>query len=208
MALTSIKITCSESREQDYWLSDEKGLRLLVKSNGKRYWRMKYRFAGKQKTLALGVYPEVSLKDARLARDRARLQIAEGTDPGEVRKTERREALRKGGDAFSDLAREWWENQSGKWSKGHTFRIWRRLEINAAPELDKIAIDRIQPKDIIYMLRKVEDRGALDIAARTLQDVRRVFRYGVQIGRLKHNPAGDLEGVLKARLNRPGFTGE
>jgi len=194
-----MKISRCESEEQDYWLSDEKGLRLLVKTSGKKYWRMKYRFAGKQKTLALGVYPDVSLKDARIARDRARLQIADGTDPSEIRKQERQEASRQGGDAFSDLAREWWENQKGTWSEGHAFRVWRRFEINANPELDKVAIDRIQPKDIIAMLRKVEDRDAIDIAARTLQDVRRVFRYGVQTGRLKHNPANDLEGVLKAR---------
>jgi len=193
-----MEIKNSSPREQDYWLSDEKGLRLLVKANGARYWRLKYRFAQKQKTLALGVYPDVSLKEARLARDKARLQVAEGVDPGQKRQKEK-QALQHDGEAFSVLAKEWFEHQRGTWADGHATRLWNRLESNSFAEFDKIRLDDITPKDVVRIIRKIEARDALDVAARTLQDVRRVFRYGVQTGRLTHNPAGDMAGVLKAR---------
>ena len=85
MVLKSLAIKQLQSKDKDYWVSDEKGLRLLVKASGAKYWRLKYRFAGKQKSLVLGVYPDVSLKDARLARDRIKLQIAEGVDPAQAR---------------------------------------------------------------------------------------------------------------------------
>jgi len=158
---------------------------------------MKYRFAQKQKTLALGVYPDVSLKEARLARDKARVQVAEGIDPGHERQKEK-QALQHDGEAFSALAREWFEHQRGTWADGHATRLWNRLESNSFAEFDKIRLDDITPKDVVRIIRKIEARDALDVAARTLQDVRRVFRYGVQTGRLTH-PAGDMAGVLKAR---------
>ena len=199
MPLTSLQITRSQPRSKDYWLSDEKGLRLLVKANGSRYWRMKYRFLGKQKTLALGVYPEVGLKDARLERDKARLQLAAGIDPNDEKKRHAREIALDGGEAFSVLAKEWWEHQKGTWDKGHAQRLWNRLEVNSFVELDKRPLDKIRPQDILQTIRKIEERDALDVAARTLQDIRRIFRYAVQTGRLIHNPASDLTGVVKAR---------
>ena len=199
MPLTTMQIQRFSPRKKDHWLSDEKGLRLLIKPNGSRYWRMKYRFQGKQKTLALGVFPEVGLKDARLARDKARLKLAEGIDPNEEKQRLIREQALDGGEAFSAIAKEWWEHQKGTWVKGHANRVWSRLEKNSFAELDKRPFDNIRPQDILYTLRKIEERDALDVAARTLQDIRRVFRYAVQTGRLAHNPASELSGVLKAR---------
>ena len=187
-------------RIKDHWLSDEKGLRLLIKANGSRYWRMKYRFQGKQKTLALGVYPDVGLKDARLERDKARLQLAEGIDPNDEKKRHAREMTLDGGEAFSVIAKEWWEHQKGTWVEGHANRVWSRLKMNSFAELDKRPVDKIRPQDILYTLRKIEERNALDVAARTLQDIRRVFRYAVQTGRLAHNPASGLFETKDAEL--------
>ncbi len=160
---------------------------------------MKYRFHGKQKTLALGIFPEVGLKDARISRDKARLLISDGIDPNEEKQRIKREEALDGGVAFSHVARQWWEHKKGTWDQHHAGRVWRRLEINACPELDKRPFDKIRPQDILYAVQKVEERDALDVAARTLQDIRRVFRYAVQMGKLTYNPSSDLTGVVKTR---------
>ena len=145
--------------------------------------------------LVFGRFPEGGLKDARLARDKARLQLAEGIDPNQEKQRLKREEVLDGGEAFSDLAKEWWEHQKGTWVEGHATRVWSLLETNSFSELDKRPIDKIRPQDILLTIRKIEEQDALDVAARTLQDVRRIFRYEVQTGRLTHNPAGDLTGV-------------
>lgn len=199
MALNTLQIKNAEIRQKDCWLSDEKGLRLLVKASGAKYWRMKYRFNRKQKTLALGVYPDVGLKEARLARDRARLKIAEGIDPNLEKKEAKRQKLLSDGLLFSIVAEEWWNNQKGTWTEDHAKRVWIRLRDNSFKELDIKPIDQIQPQDVLFVIREIETRGALDVAARVLQDVQRVFRYAVQTGKLTFNPANDLTGVLKAR---------
>ena len=113
MPLTTLQIKKIQPRSADYWVSDEKGLRLLIKPSGAKYWRMKYRFHGKQKTLSLGVFPEVGLKEARIARDKARIQISEGIDPSEDKKRLKRQEMLEGNEAFSTLAKEWFEQQKG-----------------------------------------------------------------------------------------------
>ncbi len=199
MPLTTMQIKNFSPSATDQWLSDEKGLRLLIKPNGSCYWRMKYRFHGKQKTLAIGIYPETSLKDARIARDKARLLLAENIDPNEDKQRIKREQALDGGEAFSNIAKEWWEHQKGTWDETHASRVWRRLEKNANSELDRRPFDKIRPQDILQVVKNIEERDALDVAARTLQDIRRVFRYSVQMGKLTYNPASDLTGVVKTR---------
>lgn len=195
MPLTYLEIKRLESKSKDYWVTDEKGLRLLIKKNGSKYWRMKYRFNGKQKTLALGVYPDVSLKEARIERDKAKIQLSKGLDPNEER-----QALKdKSKELFSALAQEWWEQKKGLWTEKHANRLWTRLRDNSFNELDKISIEKILPKDILKIVHQIESRDALDVATRVLQDIRRIFRYGVQIGKLTDNPAGDLIGIVRAR---------
>jgi len=170
MPLTTLHIKHAEIRSKDYWLSDEKGLRLLVKASGAKYWRLKYRFTGKQKTLALGVYPDVSLKAARLARDRARLKLAEGIDPGEA-KQHAKHRLNPNDLLFAVVAEDWWHNQKGTWTTDHANRVWVRLRDNSFRWLNKKPMDQIQPRDILQVVRRVEERGALDVASRVLQDV-------------------------------------
>ncbi len=126
----------------------------------------------------------------------------EGIDPNEEKQRLKREEALEGGEAFSTLAHEWFEHQKGTWDAGHAQRLWNRLEVNSFAELDKRPLHKIRPQDILETVRKIEERDALDVAARTLQDIRRVFRYAVQTGRLTYNPASDLTGVVKARQSK------
>lgn len=197
--LTDVAVKQAQPQERPYKLADGGGLHLLVKTNGTRCWRYSYRFAGKQKTLALGVYPEVSLKEARNRHSDARKQVANNADPGLVKKQEKRQQILEEGSLFSSLAREWWEHQKGTWTENHAGRVWGRLKDDVLPTLGHRSVQEIQPQDIIPVVRKIEQRGAMDVAARVLQDIRRICRYAVQTGRLTYSPASDLTGVLKGR---------
>lgn len=199
MALTDIQVKKATALDKDLWLSDEKGLRLLVKTNGAKYWRLKYRFHGKQKTLAIGVYPETSLKAARSAVIDAKRLVAEEVDPAEKKKREKHQARVDVAHSFELLANEWWQHQKGVWKDDHADRVWIRLRDNAFPMMGRLPVNDIRPQDVIAIVRKIEEREALDVAQRVLQDIRRVCRYAVQTGRLLHNPANDLGGILRAR---------
>lgn len=198
MSLTDVAIKQAKPAEREYWLTDAKGLRLLVKPNGSKYWRLKYRFDRKQKTLALGVYPEVSLKAVRVQVNIARAQLAEGKDPGLLRKQEKvtRDSVTP---SFDSLAEKWWEHQKGTWTPEHADRIFKRLQNDVSPILGCIPIVEIKPADVIGVIKKIEARGSLDVAQRALQDIRRVCRYAVQHGYIEHNPASELSDVLKPR---------
>lgn len=199
MALTDLKIRRTAPQLRDLWLSDEKGLRLLVKANGSKYWRLNYRYAGKQKTLACGVYPDVSLRGARERRNEARKLVSQGIDPSQVKKDLKRQNTLDDNSLFSVLAKSWWEHQKGTWTDDHANRVWTRLEANSFEFMDRKPMDKIRPQDVLEVVRDIEKRDALDVASRVLQDIRRVFRFGVQEGRVILNPASELSGVVKAR---------
>lgn len=199
MALTDTQIRQSKPQQTDSWLTDEKGLRLLVKPNAAKYWRLKYRYMGKQKTLALGVYPVVSLKEAREGVAEAKRLLAKGVDPGQQKQTEKQQLRLNSENSFAALAKEWWEHQKGTWKEDHANRVWGRLRDDVLPTLGNQPIGEIQPQQIISVVRKIEQRDALDVAARVLQDIRRICRYAVQTSRMNQNPASDLAGVLKRR---------
>lgn len=199
MPLTDASIRQAKPLDTDYWLSDKRGLRLLVKPNGAKYWRLKYRHDGKQKTLALGVYPDVGLAAARAGVENAKALLRDGIDPGLTRKKKRKQGLVDDPTLFCFIAREWWEHQKGTWTPDHAHRIWSRLESDALPHIGQIPITAITSQQIIALVRCVEARGALDVARRLLQDVRRVCVYAAPIYKLASNPASDLVGTLKAR---------
>ncbi|MBL0647338.1 MULTISPECIES: tyrosine-type recombinase/integrase [Aeromonas] len=178
-------------------LSDEKGLFLLVNQSGK-YWRLKYRHGGKEKTLALGVYPEVSLKEARAKRDEARRLIAEGVDPGLVKKQSKIANKLASENNFEALAREWHHSQLALWSPGHATRVIESLEVDAFPDLGIVPVTELTAPMILEALRKVEKRGATETAGRILQRISAIMRYAIQTGRASYNPAQDLKGALKA----------
>lgn len=196
MALTDT--ACKNAKPKDNKptkYADEKGMYLLVNQAGK-YWRMDYRFADKRQTLALGVYPEVSLKEAREKRDEARRLLAEGINPNEHRKIVKATKTLQVENSFEAVAREWFAKYKPTWSDGHAERIIRRLERDIFPWLGKRPIGDIEAPELLAVLRRIESRNAIETAHRAMQNAGQVFRYAIATGRAKHNPAADLVGAL------------
>ena len=195
MPLTNTAIRNAKLREKQYKLYDEKGLYLLIKPVGK-YFRLDYRFLGKRKTLAIGVYPDVTLKKAREKRDDARRLLQNGIDPAQHRK-ETKAIQKQGADnCFEALAREWYTKNKHVWTKGHARTIIRRLELNIFPWLGSKPIASITAPELLAVLRRIEERGALESAHRVLQICGQVFRYAIATGRAERNPSADLRGAL------------
>jgi integrase len=195
MSLTDPAIRNAKPGEKPIKLADEKGLYLLIVPAGGKWWRLDYRFAGKRKTLSMGTYPEVSLKEARDKRDDARKQLAQGIDPGETRKA-MKAAQSAEADTFEVVAREWHTKFSPTWTPEHGERIIRRFERDVFPWMGKRPIREITAPELLAALRRIESRGALDTAHRAHQNCGQVFRYAVATGRADRDPSGDLRGAL------------
>ena len=196
--LTDTAVKAAKPRERPYKLADAAGLYLYVTPTGGRLWRLKYRVEGREKTLALGKYPDVGLKEARARRDEARRLKAAGVDPGAARKAEKKSAAAATDGAFEKVAREWHSKASSRWDPDHAAWVWRSLEHDVLPALGHRPIAEITAPEILAVLRPVEARGALELAGRLRQRVGAVFRYGIAVGRCAYNPAGDLRGALAA----------
>ena len=207
MPLVDSQIKQTKPRPADFKMADGGGMYLLVKKTGQKYWRMDYRFRGKRKTLALGVYPDVGLKDAREKRRLAKIQLESDQDPNEIRKQKKRAQQT---NTFEDVARQWWDHNKGTWSADHADRVLKRLEDNAFKDLGYLSIDEITPKQVIAVIRKIETRGALDVANRVKQGISAACRFAVQRGMATHNPAGDLDGIVRQRKiqHRPSLPRE
>lgn len=177
-------------------LADGGGLYLLVKAGGK-YWRMDYRFADKRKTLALGVYPAVSLVQARSARDKAREELAQGIDPSITKRIAKAASKHSAANTLEAVAREFYAKQQDTWSESHSGKWLRGLELHVFPALGRLPLSTITAPMIMDTLRLVENRGTIDMAHRLRQIVGQVFRYGIQTGRCERDPASDLKGALK-----------
>ncbi len=175
--------------------ADEKGMYLLVNQTGK-YWRLDYRYANKRKTLAIGVYPTVTLKDAREKRDEARRLLAEDIDPGEHRKVTKASKVLQAENSFEAVAREWFTKFKPTWTDGHAERIIRRLERDIFPWLGSRPIADIEAPELLTNLQRIERRGAIETAHRAMQNTSQIFRYAIATGRAKYNPAADLTGAL------------
>lgn len=198
MKLNARTVDTSKAKDKAYKLSDGGGLYLLVNTNGSRYWRLKYRVAGKEKLLALGVYPDVSLADARAKRDEAKRTLAAGGDPGEVKQTEKQAKILAVSNSFEALAIEWHEHKRPNWSQGYASDILEYLQKDVFPFIDKRAVAEIKAAEMLLVLRKMEQRGVLDKLKKTRQACRQIFTYAVITGRAEHNPVTDLAGALKA----------
>ena len=194
MPLTDVAIRSAKSQAKPFKLFDSGGLHLLVTPGGRKWWRWKYRYGGKEKGISFGVYPEVSLKVARQRRDTARSQLANGIDPGEARKATK--AAQAGAESFEAIAREWHTKFSGRWTAGHVQRILRRLESDMFPWLGKRPIAEIKAPELLEVLRRIENRGALETTHRALQNCSQIFRYAVATGRAERDPTGDLRGAV------------
>ncbi|MGF6409379.1 tyrosine-type recombinase/integrase [Paraburkholderia sp. MM5482-R1] len=196
MALTDVAIRTAKPTGKLYRIFDERGMYLEVSATGGKWWRFKYRFAGKEKRLSLGVYPDVGLKDARERRDEARKLVAQGIDPGEHRKATKAATLERSANSFEVVAREWFARQSSGWAPSHADKVIQRLEKDILPWLGKRPIGEIAAPELLGVIRRIEERGATDTAHRALQNCGQVFRYAVATGRAERDPSGDLRGAL------------
>ena len=195
MPLTGTAIRNAKPKEKQYKLSDEKGLYLLVKKAGK-YFRFDYRYAGKRKTLALGVYPNVRLAEAREKRDNARKLLQNDIDPAQYKKETKIMQKEQAANSFEAVAREWFTKNKHIWTEGHSRTIIRRLELNIFPWLGTRPVASITAPELLAVLRRIEDRGAIETAHRVKQICGQVFRYTIATGRGDRDPSADLRGAL------------
>lgn len=175
---------------------DSKGLYIEVSPNGGKWWRLKYRFLGKEKRLSLGVYPEISLRKARELRDDYRKQIAEGVDPSENRKQQKLFQTENQNNTFESIAREWLQKHGRNWVASHSDRTLRRLERDIFPWIGKKPITSITAHEVLVCVQRIENRGALETAHRALQNCSQVMRFAVATARLDRDPTADLKGAL------------
>lgn len=196
MALTDAKLRTLKPKEKVYRLGDSAGLYIEVAINGSRYWRMKYRFLGKEKRLAFGVYPEVTLAEAREKRDAARKLLASGSDPAEAKKIAKAAQQANAENTFEAIAREWHTSKADRWSLRYRDEIIDTFEKDIFPYIGKRPIAEIKPLELLETLRKMEKRGALEKMRKVRQRCGEVYRYAIITGRAEYNPAPDLASAL------------
>ena len=205
MALTDIKVRTTKPSDKPFKLTDGQGMHLLINPNGSKYWRLQYRFGGKQKVLALGVYPMVSLGEARRKRDEAKKLVSDGIDPSEKKKAdkiEQSEAL-----TFEAVARDWHTACKRKWSESHSERVLKSLEDNLFSSIGKRKIAELKTKDLLVPVKIVETSGRLEVAARLQQRTTAIMRYAVQNGLIDYNPAQEMAAAIAVakRIHRPAL---
>ncbi|CAM3914259.1 Integrase [Rahnella bruchi] len=204
MALSDVKVRTAKPEAKAYKLTDGDGMVLLVHPNGSKYWRLRYRFDGKEKMLALGIYPEVTLADARARRDEARKQLANGIDPSDKKKTDKIEQAET--RTFKEVAIEWHATNK-KWSKDHSNRVLKTLEDNLFPSIGKCNITELKTRDLLAPIKAVEKSGRLEIGSRLQQRITAIMRYAVQSGLTDYNPAQEMAGAVATakRQHRPAL---
>jgi integrase len=199
MALTDIQVKTAKPKEKDYKLTDGDGMFLLIATSGGKRWRFKYRFGGKEKQLALGTYPDISLQEARKKRHEARNLLAHGIDPGAEKKAMKESRAVQTfivENSFESVAREWHAKFSGQWTPGHAATIMDRLSRDVFPWLGTKPVSEVRPLDLLAVLRRVEGRGALETAHRIRTICGQVLRYATATGRAERDFAADLRGAL------------
>ncbi|SEO88770.1 tyrosine-type recombinase/integrase [Nitrosovibrio sp. Nv6] len=177
-------------------LHDGGGLYLWVYADGGKFWRLRYRLGGKEKSLSFGSYPQVSLKEARAKRDEQRKVLDADLDPSAERKAANLRKKLANANSFEAVAMEWYNKQLHTWVPHHASDVKRRLESNIFPTIGKRPIDQIEAPELLQTIRKIEARGAYDLAHRVLQVCGQVFRYGIATGRCTRNLSTDLRGAL------------
>jgi len=206
--LTKFLIDNTKPGAKSRRLSDGRGMYLEIAPAGGRWWRFKYRLAGKERRISLGVYPDVGLAEARDRREQARKQVAAGIDPAEQRRAEKIALLERSENTFDAIAREWFAMFSPKWVATHSNKVIGRLEKDLVPWLGTRAIRDITAPEVLSVLRRIAARGADETARRALQDCGRVFRYAIATGRADRDPTRDLAGALAPRtvVHLPSIT--
>lgn len=205
MALTDTKVRSAKPEEKEYSLVDGDGMSLLVKPSGSKYWRFRFRFGGKQHLMAFGVYPEISLANARQKREEARKLVAAGIDPREHKRAVKEEQAKEI-TTFEKVAREWLVTNQ-KWSEDHANRVKKSLEDNIFPAIGTRNIAELGTRDLLIPIKAVETSGRLEVASRLQQRTTAIMRYAVQSGLIDYNPAQEMAGAVASsnRQHRPAL---
>lgn len=196
MKLNARQVDTAKGKDKPYKLSDGGGLYLLVNPNGSRYWRLKYRAAGKEKLLAVGVYPDVSLADARRKRGEAKKVIAAGGDPGVLKQEEKREKERAVVTTFKSVALEWHAYKSAKWTEEYADSMLACLEMDVFPFIGRADITSLTPTDMLGVLRRMEARNVLHKLKKVRQACKQIYTFAITTGKAQLNPVSDLSGAL------------
>jgi len=200
MSLTDTVIRNIKPKSKPFKLFDGDGLYLEVAPAGGKWWRLKYRLNRKEKRLSLGVYPDISLKDAREHCHEMRKLLANGIDPSEHRKATKTATMHVLANNFEAVAREWFVKYSKTWSASHNIRIIRRFERDVFAWIGERPIANITAPELLTVIRRIENRGALETAHRTLANCGQIFRYAISTGRAERDPSADLKGALSPVL--------
>src|SRR5271165_4339822 len=196
MLLTTTKIQNTAPGKKAVRLFDGRGLYLEIAPTGSRWWRFKYRFAGKEKRISLGVYSDVGLKKARDRREEMRRLVADGVDPSAARRQEKLATLESAENTFEAIAREWFGKHSPNWEASYSVKLLARLEANIFPWLGQRPIRDVKAPELLSVLRRVESRGVLETAHRLLNYCGNIFRHAVATGRAERDISADLRGAL------------
>ncbi|MBO0241477.1 phage integrase central domain-containing protein [Escherichia coli] len=202
MKLNARQVDAAKPREKAYKLSDGAGLYLEVVPSGSRYWRMKYRFNGKEKRMAFGVYPAVSLAQARALRDEAKKKLAEGIDPSFAKKEEKLVRDVQLNNTFQAVALEWHGTKVSRWSEGYASDIIEAFNKDIFPYIGQQPVNEIKPLVLLNVLRRMESRGATEKAKKVRQRCSEVFRYAIVTGRAEYNPAADLTSAMSGHESK------
>ena len=197
--LTELQVRNAKPSIRTLKMFDGGGLYLEVRPNGARYWRLKFRVAGREKSLSFGVYPEVSLSEARMRRDKARALLRDGGDPSQQRKQQKRDARLAANNSFGSIAEQWLGKMAGEWKPDHVRRIRESFNLDIMPAIGSTPISQIGFPDVRDIVRSVEKRGALDVAGRVKQRIAAVFRYAMEEELCTSNPARELKITLRGR---------
>lgn len=202
MKLNARQVDAAKPREKAYKLADGAGLYLEVVPSGSRYWRMKYRFNGKEKRMAFGVYPAVSLAQARALRDEAKKKLAEGIDPSFAKKEEKLVRDVQLNNTFQAVALEWHGTKVNRWSEGYASDIIEAFNKDIFPYIGQQPVNEIKPLVLLNVLRRMESRGATEKAKKVRQRCSEVFRYAIVTGRAEYNPAADLTSAMSGHESK------
>ncbi|MFA1240689.1 tyrosine-type recombinase/integrase [Serratia odorifera] len=202
MKLNARQVDAAKPREKAYKLADGAGLYLEVVPSGSRYWRMKYRFNGKEKRMAFGVYPAVSLAQARALRDEAKKKLAEGIDPSFAKKEEKLVRDVQLNNTFQAVALEWHGTKVSRWSEGYASDIIEAFNKDIFPYIGQQPVNEIKPLILLNVLRRMESRGATEKAKKVRQRCSEVFRYAIVTGRAEYNPAADLTSAMSGHESK------
>ncbi|WP_426448174.1 tyrosine-type recombinase/integrase [Siccibacter colletis] len=203
--LTVKQIEAAKPTEKSYRLADAGGLFLFVPPTGKKVWRMRYRFDGKEKTLVIGAYPEISLTEARAKQAEAKMKLRTGVDPAEQKQLLKKKEIEAAADSFADIFNEWYAHKTKVWSDGYARELRRMFDDDVLPIIGHMKMEEVEPMVLLRVIRMYEDRGAMERADKARRRCGEVFRYAIVTGRAKYNPAPDLVDALKGyrRQNYP-----